>query len=475
MSNFHNARNLVLSWIGFFNSVRLKPAALNRFKSDLPNAIVITALLLAVVISIDWLMLKRNGAGLLRFNARSLESEALQIGAFLLCSALAGYFANRQSGQSGQSGQNFQVKTFVSGLLIFIALTGAKLLSILIEIAFNFVQWPWLHAIENGYLHLILALWLYLFVFVNLRVGLKLTAAHAAFAMLPLLALQAFQNRVAPTDFWREIKVAKETINPASEDILDKQASLIAAQLGGIAPQREGIKDVYVVGFAPFASEDVFKLELDAIMPMMEKRFDAKGRTQRLSNHLSTLQNYPFASAANLRKTLFAIAAKMNIEEDVLVLYITSHGSKQYTIASRMPPIEFVEINPQNLRAMLDATSIKNRVLIVSACYSGGFIEPLKEANTLVMTAAAANKPSFGCGTESDFTYFGKAVMDEQLRSKTLSFEQAFKNAQPVIREREKIQGFDSSEPQIAVGEKIAPLLNTLAQELESRSAAVGQ
>jgi hypothetical protein len=115
---------------------------------------------------------------------------------------------------------------------------------------------------------------------------------------------------------------------------------------------------------------------------------------------------------------------------------------------------------------MLDASGIKNRVLIISACYSGGFIEPLKDANTLIMSAAAADRPSFGCGAESEFTYFGKAVIDEQLRKNTTSFEQAFKNAIPIIRSRETAQGFEFSDPKISVGEKISPILQALEKQL---------
>ncbi len=443
--------NLRISWTGFFTSLRLKPSNLNRLRSDLPDAICITALLLFLIISIDWLMLKSDGAGVLRFNPRSLESEAVQFGAVLLCSAIAVRFA-------------FPAK--VSVLLIFNALTAAKLLSLLIETGISILPTSWLQSIGQGNIRLILLLWLYLFVFVNLRKGLLLSAKQVALAMLPLVALQAFQERVVPIDFWREIEIANSTINPASEDVLEKQAELLPKQLTALAPQRAGKLDVFFLGFAPFATEDVFKFELDVIMPMMEQRFDAKGRTIRLTNHLNTLDQYAFASLSNLRRALISIATKMDVEEDVFVLYLTSHGSKQFQIASNIPPITFNEVTPKNLKALLDEAGIKNRVLIISACYAGGFIEPLKDANTLVMTAAAADRPSFGCGSESNFTYFGKAVMDEQLGKKTRSFEQAFADALPIIREREKVQGFDSSNPQIFVGEKIRPILKALEQQL---------
>jgi Peptidase C13 family len=443
--------NLRISWLGFFASVRLKPAKLNGLRVDLIDGISVAICLVVLVSGIDWYMLKQDGMGVLRFNPRSLESEAMQFGAFLLCSALASRFAHPAK---------------VSALLVFIALTGAKLLSILIEISISTLPKMWLQTIGQSNIHWVLLLWVYLFVFVALRRGLQLTAKQVAIAMLPLVALQAFQERVVPVDFWREIKVAKPSINPASEDVLEKQAKLLPLQLAALEPQRQGKHDVYFLGFAPFATEDVFKLELDAITPMMEQRFNANGKTVRLTNHLNTLDKYPFASLSNLRRSLASIAEKMDVEEDVFVLYLTSHGSKQFQIASQIPPMTFNEVTPQNLKTMLDEAGIKNRVLIVSACYAGGFIGPLKDANTLVMAAASADRPSFGCGSESNFTYFGKAVMDEQLGKKTLSFEQAFANALPIIREREKAQGFDSSNPQIYVGEKIRPILKALEQQL---------
>jgi Peptidase C13 family len=446
--------NLRISWLGFFACLRLRPAKLNHLKVDLVDSISIAICLIVLVSGIDWYMLKQSGMGVLRFNPRSLESEAVQFGAFLLCSALASRFAHPAK---------------VSAQLVFIALTGAKLLSILIEISISTLPKMWLQTIGQSNIHWVLLLWVYLFGFITLRRGLQLTAKHVALAMLPLVALQAFQERVVPVDFWREVKVAKSTTNPASEDVLEKQNKLLPMQLAGLEPQRQGKHDVYFLGFAPFATEDVFKLELDAIMPMMERRFDAKGRALRLTNHLNTLDKYPFASLSNLRRSLASIAEKMDVEEDVFVLYLTSHGSKQFQIASHIPPMAFNEVTPTNLKAMLDEAGIKNRVLIVSACYAGGFIEPLKDSNTLVMTAAAANRPSFGCGAESSFTYFGKAVMDEQLGKKTRSFEKAFSNALPIIREREEAQGFDSSDPQIFIGEKIRPILTALEKQLSEQ------
>ena len=117
------------------------------------------------------------------------------------------------------------------------------------------------------------------------------------------------------------------------------------------------------------------------------------------------------------------------------------------------------------LRVMLDELGIRYRVIAVSACYSGGWIGPLQNEDTLIMTAADSEHTSYGCGSKSELTFFGRAVFDEQLR-KTLSFEQAFNAAVPVIRQREiaekKDDGF--SNPQIFVGKNVRVILDDLAK-----------
>jgi hypothetical protein len=80
------------------------------------------------------------------------------------------------------------------------------------------------------------------------------------------------------------------------------------------------------------------------------------------------------------------------------------------------------------------------------------------------MTAADEDHTSYGCGSKSELTFFGRALFDEQLR-KTLSFEEAFKAAVPVIKQRESDEKKDDgfSNPQISVGENIRVILGELA------------
>ena len=153
----------------------------------------------------------------------------------------------------------------------------------------------------------------------------------------------------------------------------------------------------------------------------------------------------------------------------MLVVYLTSHGAADFQLAASNPPLAVDSISPGELRQALDNAGIKQRVIAVSACFSGGWLGPLAGEHTLVMTAADADHTSYGCGHLSELTFFGRAVFDEQLR-RTHDFESAFAEAVPLIRKREeeagKPDGF--SNPQIDVGAKIRPVLQALAQRLDT-------
>lgn len=268
--------------------------------------------------------------------------------------------------------------------------------------------------------------------------------------------------------FWYSADQRPSARSIADETVINEQASLINAKVSSLLPQVAGQVDAYFIGFAPDATEEVFRLELETIHPLMDNRFKTEGRSLRLLNHSTTLSTFPVATQTNLAYALNQIGQLIDNKEDFLILYLTSHGSREHDLVPNFPPMRMNALNPTALRKMLDRSGIQNRVIVVSACFSGGFVEPLRSPTTLIMTASAKDKTSFGCGNDSDFTYFGKAVFDEALR-KTLSFEQAFQSALPVIKEREAKITSVFSEPQIAVGDSIRPLLSAWEKRLGSK------
>lgn len=252
-----------------------------------------------------------------------------------------------------------------------------------------------------------------------------------------------------------------------SQQVIEAQQAAWDKAAEGLAAERPGVTDVYGLVFAPYAEEDVFLRESTMVARLLAERFDAQGRVLHLANHATTAESLPWATPLNLRRAVDALARRMDPENDLLVIYLTSHGANDFQLAAANPPLAVDSISPGELREALDAAGIRHRVIAVSACYSGGWVGPLGSDTTLVMTAADANSTSYGCGRLSELTFFGRAVFDEQLR-KTHSFEKAFADAVPLIRQREeeagKPDGF--SNPQISMGEKIRPLLAGLERRL---------
>ncbi|WP_398498889.1 C13 family peptidase [Variovorax sp.] len=296
-------------------------------------------------------------------------------------------------------------------------------------------------------------------------------------AIAAVLAL-SFWQQLTPGDLSWVAEPAQAAEGEAAEprprlrltqEVFEQQQALWERTLAGIAPRSPDRPNVYGLVFAPFAAEDVFLRESTMVAGLLAERFDARGRVLQLLNNPRTTETLPWATPLNLRRGIAALAQRMDRENDLLIVYMTSHGAADHQLAATHGPLSVPWLTPAELRAALDEAGIRHRVLAISACYSGGWIEPLADAHTLVLTAADATHTSYGCGSRSELTFFGRAMFDEELR-KTRSFEAAFAAAVPVIRQREIEAGKDDgfSNPQLRMGEKIRPVLDALAQRLDA-------
>jgi hypothetical protein len=254
-----------------------------------------------------------------------------------------------------------------------------------------------------------------------------------------------------------------------TEKVLSAQARLLDGQLAGLLPGVRGESHLYFVGFAGDATQDVFLKELLAAEQLFTRRFGTGRRSIVLANNPQTAATLPFASATNLYRALARMGQVMNRDSDVLVLFLTSHGSREHELAVNNQPLELEQLTPETVRSMLKKAGIKWRVLVVSACFAGGFIDPLKDERSLIITAADANSESFGCGYGENFTWFGEAFLGMALRD-TYSFTQAFEKARGTIRQWETEQGETPSNPQIWVGKEIGKKLSTLEKDLAGRA-----
>lgn len=266
------------------------------------------------------------------------------------------------------------------------------------------------------------------------------------------------------TDVWVEPEEEPEAYPLADERIFHLQGQLIERALAAIAPGRSGVRELYFVGFAPDATEEVFLHELRFVRRQFDERFGSAGRSIALASSEDALDELPIATATNLSRALARVGERMNPDEDTLFLFLTSHGTRDHRLTAVQPPLDLAPLTPTALARMLQDSGIKWRVIVISACYSGGFIEPLRDDNTIVITASSAERASFGCEGGRDFTYFGEAYFRDAL-SRTRSFTRAFELAKSIVAEREAKENLESSMPQMWVGPAIAERLKNAADE----------
>lgn len=288
--------------------------------------------------------------------------------------------------------------------------------------------------------------------------GRKLLSAGGVIA-----GLMAFSLFIIPrTELWVAPSQATAHSPLATEAAFHAQGELIERQLAAIEAGKPGTPELFFLGFAPDGSQDVFLREMRSVKSIVEREFNAAPRSVALVSNAATLEQYPIATATNLRRALARFGAQMNHEEDVLLLYVTAHGDQGFALSANAPPLDLAPLNPTVLARALNDAGIRWRVLVISACYSGGFIEPLKDDNTVVITSAAADRQSFGCETGNEWTYFGEAYFSLAL-SKTKSLTEAFPLAADAVARRETAEKLSPpSSPQMFVGRAIAEKLQGL-------------
>ena len=244
------------------------------------------------------------------------------------------------------------------------------------------------------------------------------------------------------------------------------QPLLLAAEIEKLLPERKGAMDIYGVGMAGWATQDVFIKELNGGLAALNRSLGIDRGTIRLVNHRDTVHALPVASRTNFAAAVHAVAGVMNKEEDVLVVFITSHGGPS-GVGLHFPGALSLVLGPDHVTSVLDREGIRNRIVIVSACYSGAFTRALASDNSIVLTAADENSPSFGCSNEREWTYFGDAFFNQSL-AEGVSLEKAFDDAKRKISEWEARDELPPSSPQSHFGATISA---NLAARLKSRTS----
>lgn len=247
----------------------------------------------------------------------------------------------------------------------------------------------------------------------------------------------------------------------AAQELDAGQRARIDAVVAQFPPATSDNPRVFFLGFASFGEERVFAEEIKLAAANVGARFGSTPRTLLLVNDRRDRESFPLATHEALAYSLGALARVMDPERDVLFLALSSHGSSNGMIEVSDVGMEPTGLGPKRLKLLLAQAGIRWRVVVVSACFSGAFIKPLADDQTIVITASRRDRTSFGCSDQRDLTYFGEAFYRDALPF-THTLRDAFQHANTLVREREKQERVKPSQPQSHFG----PLLEARLPEL---------
>jgi hypothetical protein len=154
-------------------------------------------------------------------------------------------------------------------------------------------------------------------------------------------------------------------------------------------------------------------------------------------------------SIANFEAAMRELGA---VEGDGCFVFMTSHGTQAGFLIRGQG-----YLTPPKLGQILDdACGELPTVALISACYSGVFIEPLSAPNRIVLTASRGDRASFGCTSEATYTDWDECLITHWHAADT--WEGLHEKIQPCIVQKEKAGGYTPSLPQGFFGDALRGL-----------------
>jgi Peptidase C13 family len=137
---------------------------------------------------------------------------------------------------------------------------------------------------------------------------------------------------------------------------------------------------------------------------------------------------------------------------DRCLIFLTSHGERGAGLwlarSSRA-------LSPDELaNALSRGCATVPTIVIVSACYSGGFASgKMAKPNRIILTAARGDRPSFGCQAHRTYNFFDECLLGVLPQSAT--WRAVFDGANRCVHRMEQALGMRPSEPQAYFGRRV--------------------
>jgi hypothetical protein len=229
-----------------------------------------------------------------------------------------------------------------------------------------------------------------------------------------------------------------------------EQSAKLASELQAVSLETGGRKRLFYIGLALFP-EKWSENDVADLASQLREVSDFDLISLIASNVIVSLpETYPVADEAAIDALVRAAAERAN-SNDLVFVYISTHGSKG-ALKRKIGTFPEDTVSAGGLALLLQPLAGRRTVILLSACFSGSLLSELKSEDRIIVTAARADRASFGCKPSAQHTYFGEAVL-RSFRQRGRSLEQIVAEILKDVAAQERAHGQTASEPQVYVGQ----------------------
>jgi hypothetical protein len=205
----------------------------------------------------------------------------------------------------------------------------------------------------------------------------------------------------------------------------------------------------------------VFAEEIGTAARAVGTKFSTTKRSLLLVNDRRDDEKYPLATVSALRHALLATGrAHEQGRGRVVPRVVVARIRGRHRLGEQR--VDDVLARPRRRRVARHARRVRHPLARDRdlGLLSGSFIEALRDDRTIVITAASADRTSFGCSDDRDLTEFGAAFYRDALPGAP-NLRAAFEATRKLVAEREQAEQREASDPQAWFGPLIEAKLAT--------------
>jgi len=210
--------------------------------------------------------------------------------------------------------------------------------------------------------------------------------------------------------------------------------------------------------------EPVFDRDVLSFQRALSTAFGTPAQTKRFGFTDRRLER-PTPDAVDAAISSFASEAIDG--RDTIIVMFTTHGGPDVLAVKPPEAAAPAGLPAEALANFLAPLNDDLQIIVLQACFSGSLIDDLASPNRIILTAAAADRTSFGCAPDNDNTFFIKSL--NAALAEGGSWSEIFDRTKANVRALEDsfdIPEAEQSNPQSYVGRNMRGIWNGAGQSI---------